>query len=67
MSITKNKILSCLSISLCFFQTQAQNLTFSPYSRYGIGEVNQRVNSHNMGAGGAFIALQPDTVIAYFN
>jgi hypothetical protein len=63
VSITKNKILSCLVISLCFFQTQAQNLTFSPYSRYGIGEVNQRVNSHIMGAGGAFIALQPDTLM----
>lgn len=41
----------------------AQNLTFSPYSRYGIGEVNQRVNAHIMGAGGAFIALQPDTLM----
>jgi hypothetical protein len=44
-------------------ELHSQNLTFSPYSRYGIGEVNQRVNAHIMGAGGAFIALQPDTLM----
>lgn len=39
----------------------AQTTTYSPYSRYGIGEINQKTNAHIMGAGGAFIALQPDT------
>lgn len=40
-----------------------QNNTFSPYSRYGVGELNQTTFAHNAGMGGASIALKPDSTI----
>lgn len=41
----------------------AQNSTFSPYSRYGLGELNQSTFAHNTGMGGASIALRPDSTV----
>ncbi len=40
----------------------AQISTYSPYSRFGLGELNQSTFAHNQGMGGANIALKPDTV-----
>jgi hypothetical protein len=39
----------------------AQSLTSSPYSRYGIGEVNPPYFANLAGMGGAFIATRADT------
>jgi len=39
----------------------AQINTFSPYSRFGLGELNQNTFAHNQGMGGAFVALKPDS------
>ncbi|MBK9284539.1 MAG: hypothetical protein IPM51_09510 [Sphingobacteriaceae bacterium] len=44
----------------------SQNNTFSPYSRYGLGEINPSTFAHNAGMGGAHIALKPDSVIPLF-
>jgi hypothetical protein len=44
----------------------AQNNTFSPYSRYGIGELSQSTFAHNTGMGGAYIALRPDSTTPVF-
>ena len=51
-------LLSCLG--------KAQNNTFSPYSRYGIGEMAQPTFAHNTGMGGANIALKPDSSMPIF-
>lgn len=44
----------------------AQNSTFSPYSRYGLGELYSPVLAHNAGMGGAFAALKPDSTVPVF-
>lgn len=43
-----------------------QNNTFSPYSRYGLGEMTQPTFAHNTGMGGNFIALRPDSSMPVF-
>ena len=44
----------------------AQNLTSSPYSRYGIGELNQQGFAQINALGGTFIGLKPDTAAPLF-
>lgn len=44
----------------------SQNNTFSPYSRYGLGEITQPTFAHNAGMGGAYIALKPDSLMPIF-
>lgn len=55
----KNKLI-LLSLIFCNAFI-AQINTFSPYSRFGLGELNQSTFAHNQGMGGAFIALKPDS------
>ena len=44
----------------------SQSNTTSPYSRYGIGEMNQKTLAHNTAMGGAHIALRPDSTMPVF-
>jgi hypothetical protein len=44
----------------------AQNGTYSPYSRYGLGELSATSLSHNQGMGNAHIALRPDSTMPIF-
>jgi hypothetical protein len=44
----------------------AQNSTFSPYSRYGLGEMVTPSFAHNTGMGGAFAAWRPDSTMPVF-
>jgi hypothetical protein len=44
----------------------SQNSTFSPYSRYGIGELAPVSLAHNQAMGGAFVALKPDSTMPVF-
>jgi hypothetical protein len=44
----------------------SQNNTFSPYSRYALGELNQNTFAHNASMGGAYIALKPDSTMPIF-
>lgn len=45
---------------------QAQNNTFSPYSRYALGDLNPTTFAHNASMGGAFVALKPDSLMPIF-
>lgn len=45
---------------------KAQNNTFSPYSRYGLGDINTTTFAHNAGMGGAYVALKPDSLMPIF-
>lgn len=58
-------ILFVVSVLSSVFGT-AQNNTFSPYSRYGLGELTQPTFAHNAGMGGANIALKPDSLMPIF-
>ena len=40
--------------------------TFSPYSRYGLGEMSPTTFAHNSGMGGTYIALKPDSTMPIF-
>ncbi|MDP1802816.1 MAG: hypothetical protein Q8L81_15755 [Bacteroidota bacterium] len=53
-----------ITFSASFFT--AQNNTFSPYSRYGLGDLNPTTFAHNSGMGGAYIALKPDSLMPIF-
>lgn len=55
-------VLCCLLTVLA----KGQNSTFSPYSRYGLGELAPTALSHNLGMGGAGIALKPDSTMPIF-
>lgn len=44
----------------------AQNLTSSPYSRYGLGELNQSTFAPSLAMGGSFIAWHQDTLAPFF-
>ncbi len=62
----KNKFHTFFWFLLLPFLAQSQNNTFSPYSRYGIGELTQNTFAHNTGMGGAYIALKPDSLMPIF-
>ena len=63
----KNKVLILITLAtLLPFLGKSQNNTFSPYSRYGIGEPRQTTFAHNTGMGGAHIALRPDSTMPIF-
>jgi hypothetical protein len=58
-------------ILLSFLLTAAltgisQNSTFSPYSRYGFGQLAQPTFAHNTGMAGTCIALRPDSSMPIF-
>ncbi|MCE3259476.1 MAG: hypothetical protein K0S12_1117 [Bacteroidetes bacterium] len=60
----RNKIHTIfLFLIVCSLASQAQTNTNSPYSRYGLGELNQPTFAHNAGMGGAHIAWRPDSTI----
>jgi hypothetical protein len=63
----KNKSLITGFILILFcLRGNAQNSTFSPYSRYGIGELAPSTFAHNSGMGNAYIALRPDSTMPVF-
>lgn len=45
-----------------FLKVNGQINTFSPYSRFGLGETGNNTFAHNQGMGGTFIALKPDSM-----
>ncbi len=62
----KNKAFILISSLLISLVGSAQTNTFSPYSRYGLGELSQSTFAHNAGMGGASIALRPDSTMPIF-
>lgn len=60
-------ILCFLILQSLLFHTQLQaQLTFSPYSRYGLGEMNGNEFAPAKGMGGTYIGLKPDTAAPVF-
>ncbi|MBA3665968.1 MAG: hypothetical protein H0W61_17455 [Bacteroidetes bacterium] len=57
----KSKIQLLLLFVVLSAFASGQNNTFSPYSRYGLGEMSPTTFAHNAGMGGACIALKPDS------
>ncbi|MDI1355313.1 MAG: hypothetical protein PSX36_10360 [bacterium] len=55
-------VLICISALSLF----SQNSVFTPYSRFGVGEIAPTTFAHNSGMGGAFIALRPDSTMPIF-
>lgn len=62
----KNKLHIVFWIFLIPFLGLSQNNTFTPYSRYGLGEMTQPTFAHNTAMGGAYIALKPDSTMPIF-
>ena len=54
------RLVSIFIFSLSFFVASGQNNTNSPYSVYGIGELEYTGGGQNMGMGGSGIALRSD-------
>lgn len=73
MKIIRNAI-SCrqtktlrVAFVACFLNVSvAQVLTSSPYSRYGIGELNTQTFASSAGMGGSFIAYHQDSIAPFF-
>lgn len=65
-----SKILILLSgffvLSLNSFQLRSQNLTSSPYSRFGLGELNQSGFAQSSAMGGVYVAVKPDSTAPLF-
>ncbi len=55
-----NKVFFIITIALIFtiVDIHAQSYTFSPYSRYGVGDIEHRGYGRNTGMGGTGIALR---------
>lgn len=63
----KNKVLKHIVFYLLFpLIGISQSTSSSPYSRYGIGEINQKTLAHNTAMGGAHVALRPDSTMPVF-
>lgn len=68
----KIKVLPFLAFfALCFwsslhFSSFAQTSTSSPYSRYGLGDINGRGFSQSFGMGGSMIGVQNDSTPMFF-
>lgn len=59
-------LITLFFIATVTVSSKAQNSTFSPFSRYGIGEMAQPTFAHNAGMGGAHIALRSDSTMPIF-
>ena len=57
---------SCLTFAIVSNFVQGQNVTSSPYSRYGIGELQDAGYSQNFSMGGLGAAMQNDTLTPHF-
>lgn len=61
-----NPHLLFLLLLLTTTAVRAQNNTFSPYSRYGLGELVPNTFGHTQAMGGAHLAWRPDTTSPVF-
>lgn len=58
LRVSRYVILCVIVWTNCFGQIN----TFSPYSRFGLGELNQTTFAHNQAMAGTCIALKPDSL-----
>ena len=64
--VKKNSYLLFVVCCLLFIHVTAQTSSVSPYSRYGIGELQNNGFARNYALGGSGIALQSDSVAPFF-
>ncbi len=64
--IQKRKIFLFLVFICSSIFTFSQNLTFSPYSRFGLGELNSPGFAQIGALGGSYIGFKPDTTAPLF-
>lgn len=62
----KTTITTILALVLFTLSVKAQILTSSPYSRYGLGELNLSTFANTSALGGSFIAYQQDSTAPFF-
>lgn len=62
----KTRFIISLFLLVAHIGSYSQILTSSPYSRYGIGEINLPTFATSSAMGGAFIAYQQDTIAPFF-
>jgi hypothetical protein len=62
----RNKVSIFIFFTLFCTVLKGQINTYSPYSRYGLGELVPTTFAHNIGMGGAYIALKPDSIMPLF-
>jgi hypothetical protein len=66
--LTKGRILIIILAGYFLFpDIQAQNNTYSPYSRFGIGDISRNVLARNQALGGIGIGLRDPNHINYVN
>jgi len=55
-----------VSVCLFFHSSKAQDATRSPYSAYGVGDLNNKSFGNGYAMGGSYIALQNDSTPMFF-
>ena len=58
--------IACFALICSTYISFAQNLTSSPYSRYGFGELNSQTFASQAAMGNSFIAYQQDSIAPFF-
>lgn len=66
MILKLNKIFFWTVLTFFCSSLFSQTLTFSPYSRFGLGEMNSSVFAASNLSGGTFIGLKPDTAVPVY-
>ncbi len=64
--IHQSKLNLLLALLVFSVVAKAQILTSSPYSRYGLGELNLPTFANSAALGGSFIAYQQDSAVPFF-
>jgi hypothetical protein len=67
MSKTIKLLLLVFSVFILLTDIQAQNNTYSPYSRFGIGDIAKNAQSRNRAMGGIGLGLRERNHINYLN
>jgi hypothetical protein len=67
MSKPLKKILLIASVFLLFSEIQAQNNTYSPYSRFGIGDISKNVLGRHQAMGGVGLGIRDRNNLNYLN
>ena len=65
IALAKRTVLATAFLFLSLVSV-SQILTSSPYSRYGLGEINLQTCANSAAMGGSFIAYQQDTTAPFF-
>jgi len=65
-NLKSNLSIILLLLTLCFANTAKAQVTSSPYSRYGVGDVNVKGFGQGFSLGGTYIAMHNDSTSMFF-